>query len=100
MATKTKRPTEQKTRRLGKGQLGWVKHGHYLSPEASERLLLTSIKRGKDSSDLLNSLVLREFPAYTITVGSPDRSSPIGPVANEDRLETDAHVNLNAHQMA
>lgn len=73
MASKTKRSGDQKTRRPGKETSGWEKVGVYLSPEASQRLMLASMKRGKDRSTILNSLVLSQIPAYTISVGSIDR---------------------------
>jgi hypothetical protein len=73
VASKTKRSGDQKTRRPGKETSGWEKVGVYLSPEASQRLMLASMKRGKDRSTILNSLVLSQIPAYTISVGSIDR---------------------------
>jgi hypothetical protein len=73
MATKTRRSLDQKTRKPGKETSGWEKVGVYLSPEASQRLMLASMKRGKDRSTILNSLVLSQIPAYTISVGSIDR---------------------------
>ena len=73
MATKTKRAGDQKTRKPGKETAGWEKVGVYLSPEASTRLMLASVKRGKDRSTILNTLVMSGLPAYSITVGSNDR---------------------------
>jgi hypothetical protein len=73
VATKTKRSSDQKTRRPGKETSGWEKVGVYLSPEASQRLMLASMKRGQDRSTILNKLVLSQIPAYTISVGSIDR---------------------------
>ena len=70
---KTRRASDQKTRRTGKETSGWEKLGVYLSPEASQRLMLASMKRGKDRSTILNGLVLSQTPAYTISVGSIDR---------------------------
>ena len=76
MATRTKRSSDQKTRKPGKETSGWEKLGVYLSPEASTRLMLASMKRGKDRSTILNQLVLGQLPAYTISVGSNDRPDP------------------------
>jgi hypothetical protein len=73
MAAKTKRSGDQKTRKPGKETSGWEKVGVYLSPDAAMRLMLASMKRGKDRSTILNSLVMAQLPAYTITVGSNDR---------------------------
>jgi hypothetical protein len=73
VATKSRRASEQKSRRAGKEQSGWEKLGVYLSPEASTRLMLAAMKRGKDRSSILNGLVLSQIPAYTISVGSIDR---------------------------
>ena len=73
MAAKTKRSSDQKTRREGKETKGWEKLGVYLSPEASTRLMLASMKRGKDRSTILDSLIKSQIPAYTISVGSNDR---------------------------
>ena len=73
MATKTKRANGQATRREGKETKGWEKLGVYLSPEASTRLMLASLKRGKDRSTILDSLIKSQIPNYTISVESHDR---------------------------
>jgi hypothetical protein len=73
VATKTRRANDQKARRAGKEQSGWDKLGVYLSPEASTRLMLASLKRGKDRSTILDSLIKSNLPAYVISVGSNDR---------------------------
>ena len=90
MATKSRRASEQKSRRAGKEQSGWEKLGVYLSPEASTRLMLAAMKRGKDRSSILNSLVLSQIPNYTISVGSHD------PGAVPQSASQDGGVNLTA----
>jgi hypothetical protein len=82
VATKTRRAHDQKTRQAGKETSGWEKLGVYLSPEASTRLMLASLKRGKDRSTILDSLIKSNLPAYVISVGS------------NDRLDATADVNL------
>lgn len=84
MASKSRRPVDRATRKPGKETSGWEKLGVYLSPEASQRLALASMKRGKDRSTILNSLVLAQIPAYTISVGSIDRLDATGPVSQAD----------------
>ena len=79
MAARTKRSGDQKTRKPGKETSGWEKVGIYLSPEASTRLMLAAMKRGKDRSTILNALVMAQLPAYAITVGSVD-ASPVGSI--------------------
>jgi hypothetical protein len=58
---------------MGKEQSGWEKLGVYLSPEASNRLALHSMKRGKDRSSILDSLIKSQIPNYVISVESHDR---------------------------
>jgi hypothetical protein len=84
MAAKTKRSSDQKTRKPGKETSGWEKLGVYLSPEASTRLMLAAMKRGKDRSTILNSLVMAQLPAYAITVGSIDRQDSGDGVSQAD----------------
>jgi hypothetical protein len=91
MAAKTKRPTKQETRREGKELAGWIKLGVYLSPEAAQRLMLASLKRGRDRSTILNALVLAQLPAYAITV--EDRANSRGQVITDDRLESAGDIN-------
>jgi hypothetical protein len=73
VAAKTRRSSDQKTRREGKETKGWEKLGVYLSPEASTRLMLASLKRRRDRSTILDGLIKSQIPAYTISVGSNDR---------------------------
>jgi hypothetical protein len=84
MAAKTRRSHAQTTRQAGKETSGWEKLGVYLSPEASTRLMLASLKRGKDRSTILDSLIKSNLPAYVISVG------------NNDRLDAAVDANLSA----
>jgi hypothetical protein len=76
MAKSTKRANDHKTRKPGKETIGWEKLGIYLSPAASERLSLHSIKKDEDRSTILNHLVLNHLRAYTIAVDPIDRREP------------------------
>lgn len=99
MAKTTRRPNDHKTRREGKETKGWEKLGVYLSPDASLRLMLHSMKRGKDRSTILDAMVLSQLPAYTIAVGA-DKTSRATSVAVDDRLEPADSINLGGASVA
>jgi hypothetical protein len=85
MASKTRRSIAQAARRPGKEASGWEKLGIYLSLEAAQRLMMASMKRGKDRSTILDGLVLRQLPPYEITVST-------GSVVPTDRLDPELSV--------
>lgn len=107
MSKSKTRPVAKPKTRIKADSAARIKTAVCISPEAFKKLGACTIEEGMTQSEVIEFLIMRTLGPYYVTVqgghGIHDlagRLSGANPVTNEDRLENDGHVNLNASEAA